>query len=103
MKPLDFLSDFRHLLVQELRRLGYVQSEQESVEQILVRYLNVISRIPEQQPWHVHKSGELSALVLSHTIASGLTSFIEAAEAGKDLRPWVSRHIEDANFRDFML
>jgi hypothetical protein len=102
MKPLDFLSDFREMLVDELRHLGYVQSENEGVEQIFVRYLNVTSRIPEQQPWHVHKSRELSNLTLRPKIASGLASFIEAAEDGKDLRPWVSDEITDADFRDLM-
>lgn len=103
---MNFSTDLEHLVQKELSALGYAGKPKDDLDTLLLRYHNVVARIPRRVSWDVKVSDEVSAKLSKKLLKAGedqgLRQFIQDAKAGKDLRPYLSDNIEHPEFRDLM-
>lgn len=106
---MDFLADLEQLVGQELSALGFASKPGDDLDAVLVRYHNVKSRIPRHASWTVLRSTEVSRKLSGHApvtvpqnIRAGLRRFIEKAEKGDDLKPYLSTRIANPDYQDLM-
>ncbi len=102
MSNVDFLADFRDDIAQQLSNLGHPITREEDLDTILIRYLNLVHRMPPTISWTVKQSKELKRERLSKEIYHGLQQFIRKAKSGKDLKPYLSLKINNPDYKDFM-
>ncbi|MGB6066385.1 MAG: hypothetical protein WBG50_16410 [Desulfomonilaceae bacterium] len=102
MANLDFLSDLRHLATLELTMFGYPPSPSDDVDTVLGNLLNLRRRLPRVIPWKMELSSEVENKTLPPAIQEGLTGFIEKARTGEDLKPYLSKGINDPSYSDLM-
>jgi len=102
MAKINFLADFKEKITQKLCSLGHPPKDEENLDTVLKRYLNLSLRIPPTIVWTVRQSKELANKILPQEITLGLQQLIEKAESGQDLKPHLSRLIEDPDYPDLM-
>jgi hypothetical protein len=99
---INFLADYKEIITQKLCSLGHPPKDEEDLDTVLKRYLNLLLRIPPTIVWTVRQSKELANKILPQEITLGLQQLIEKAESGQDLKPHLSTRIDDADYRDLM-
>lgn len=99
---INFFADFQEMISQELSTLGYPPVSGEDFDTVLIRYLNLQRRIPPVLVWTIKQSKELVAKSLSQSIRLGLQQFIEKAESGQNLKPHLSTHSDNPDYKDPM-
>ena len=105
MANIDFLADLKDVIEQELSTLGFPPDPvtTANINTLLMRYVDVMRRVPPVIQWTVKKSRELEQKNLKEVIKLGLTQFIDKAKSGKDLKPHLSKKIgEEPEFKDLM-
>lgn len=102
MATLNFLSDFQELIGYELSNLGHASQPDEDLDTVLIRYLNLLRRLPPVVPWTVKQSTDVANKSLPKEIRDGLKQFIKKAESGEDLKPYLSTQINDPDYADLM-
>lgn len=102
MATLNFLSDFQELIEYELSNLGHASQPGEELDTVLIRYLNLLRRLPPVVPWTVKQSTDVANKSLPKEIRDGLKQFINKAESGKDLKPYLSIQINNPDYADLM-
>lgn len=102
MANINFIADLQEITAQELSNLGHSTAPGEDLDTILMRYLNVIRRIPPARSWNIKQSKELINKPLSKEIRTGLQQFIKKAESGEDLKPHLSTQIDNPDYKDLM-
>jgi hypothetical protein len=102
MAKINFFADFKEKITQELCSLGHPPKDEEDLDTVLKRYLNLLLRIPPTIVWTVRQSKELANKTLPQEITLGLQQFIEKAESGQDLKPHVSTKINKPDYKDLM-
>ncbi|MEB3121134.1 MAG: hypothetical protein VKL41_07915 [Snowella sp.] len=105
MANIDFLADLKAFIEQELSTLGLLPDfvSTTDIDTLLMRYVDVMRRVPPVIQWTVKKSKELEQKNLPGVIRSGLDQFIDKAESGQDLKPHLSKKIyEKPEFKDLM-
>ncbi len=102
MAKLNFISDLRDLVVQELCSLGYPPKPNDDVDKVILRYLNLVRRLPPVVSWSVKKSKELTKKNLTINIQKGLNLFIKKSETGENLKPYLSTNIDNPDYTDLM-
>lgn len=102
---LDFVGDMQRLIGVRMASWGYGPSSTTDPRQAPYQYLNVVARIPKRVKWTVVESSVLTASRrgMDRPIRTGLNKFLRRARAGEDLRPHVSRSLDDPNFSDALL
>jgi hypothetical protein len=100
---INFLdADLKEIITQELCSLGHPPKDEEDLDTVLKRYLNLSLRIPPTIVWTVRQSKELANKILPQEITLGLQQLIEKAESGQDLKPHLSTLIDDPDYPDLM-
>lgn len=102
MIRMNFEEDLKEIMLNELHALGYVSSEEDGLHTLLVRYLNIVRRLPPVVPWTISVSTELEKRKLPPDIREGLGLFLNRAKTGENLKPYISTRILDADFPDLM-
>lgn len=102
MATLDFASDLQELIEQELSNLGHASQPGEDLDTVLIRYLNLSSRLLRVVPWTVKQSTDVANKSLPKKIRDGLEQFIKKAESGEDLKPYLSTRINAPDYADLM-
>jgi hypothetical protein len=102
MAKINFFADFKEKITQDLCSLGHPPKDEEDLDTVLKRYLNLLLRIPPTIVWTVRQSKELANKTLPQEITLGLQEFIEKAESGQDLKPHVSTKINKPDYKDLM-
>lgn len=102
---INLKEDFKNLIVDEAMKLGHQLSRHDEFRKVYYDYLNLYIRIPNVQKWNVQTSSHLASklLNLSQGIQSGLNYFIQQAQNGADLRPHISKLINQISYSDMML
>jgi hypothetical protein len=100
---INFLdADLKEIITQELCSLGHPPQDEEDLDTVLKRYLNLSLRIPPTIVWTVKQSKELAKKKLPQEITLGLQQFIEKAESGQDLKPHLSTQSDNPDYKDLM-
>ena len=99
---MNLLSDVERAIRQELSTLGYAPRPGDDLDAVLLRYINVLNRLPRVVAWDVRMSQDLASKRLPTPIQEGLEKFIEKAKAGVDLKPHVSTLITNPDYADLM-
>ena len=100
---MDLLSDLKQFIERELAVRGYTAKPSDDLDAVLLRYLNVLNRVPRHVPWDVKLSKELSAKTQDSRIQKGIKRFIQKAKAGEDLTPYLSRRFpQNPDYQDSM-
>jgi hypothetical protein len=99
---INFLADLKEIITQELCSLGHPPKDEEDLDTVLKRYLNLLLRIPPTIVWTVRQSKELANKILPQEITLGLQQLIEKAESGQDLKPHLSTLIDKPDYKDLM-
>ena len=60
MAQINFLADLKEIITQELCSLGHPPKDEENLDTVLKRYLNLLLRIPPTIVWNVKQSKELA-------------------------------------------
>ncbi|MEG4270561.1 MULTISPECIES: hypothetical protein [unclassified Microcoleus] len=102
MAQINFLADFKEIITQELCSLGHPPKYEEDLDTVLTRYLNFSLRIPPTIVWTVKQSKELANKNIPQEITLGLQEFIEKAESGQILKPYLSTQSDNPNYKDLM-
>jgi len=102
MAKINFFADFKEKITQDLCSLGHRPKDEEDLDTLLKRYLNLSLRIPRTIVWTVRQSKELANKTLPQEITLGLQQLIEKAESGQDLKPHLSTLIDDPDYPDLM-
>jgi len=102
MAKINFLADFKEKITLDLCSLGHPPKDEENLDTVLKRYLNLSLRIPPTIVWTVRQSKELANKILPQEITLGLQQLIEKAESGQDLKPHLSTLIDDPDYPDLM-
>lgn len=102
MANINFLADLQEMISQELSTLGYPPALGEDIDAILIRYINLQRRIPPALVWTIKQSKELANKPLSQSIRLGLQQFIKKAESGQNLKPHLSKHSNNPDYKDLM-
>ncbi len=103
MATIDFRADFQEIITQELCSLGHPPKDEEDLDTVLTRYLNLLLRIPPTIVWTVEQSKELANKIIPQEITLGLQQFIEKAKSGQDLKPHLSTKSDKPDYTDLML
>ena len=98
----DFLADLKSVVSQYLSTLGYPQTQEEDLDNVLIQYFNLQRRIPPVLAWTVKQSKELVAKSFPKSIGLGLQQFIQKAEFGQSLAPYLSKKIKELDYKDLM-
>jgi hypothetical protein len=100
---INFLdADLKEIITQELCSLGHPPQDEEDLDTVLKRYLNLSLRIPPTIVWTVRQSKELANKILPQEITLGLQQLIGKAESGQDLKPHLSTLIDKPDYKDLM-
>jgi hypothetical protein len=99
---INFLADLKEIITQELCSLGHPPKDEEDLDTVLTRYLNFLVRIPPTIVWTVKQSKELANKIIPQEITLGLQKFIEKAESGQILKPHLSTHSDNPDYKDLM-
>lgn len=102
MAKINFLADFKEIITQELCSLGHPPKDEQDLDTVLKRYLNLSLRIPPTIVWTVRQSKELANKILPQEITLGLQQLIEKAESGQDLKPHLSTKSDKPDYTDLM-
>jgi hypothetical protein len=105
MANIDFLADLKDVIEQELSTLGFPPDPvtTANIDTLLMRYVDVMRRVPAVIHWTVEISTELKHKNLPDAIKLGLSQFINKAKLGKDLKPHLSKAIDEKpEFKDLM-
>ena len=102
MAKINFFADFKEKITQDLCSLGHPPKDEQDLDTVLKRYLNLSLRIPPTIVWTVRQSKELANKILPQEITLGLQEFIEKAESGQDLKPHLSTKINKPDYPDLM-
>jgi len=102
MASINFMADLQEIIIRRLSNLGHPPTPEEDLDTLLIRYLNLIRRMPPVISWNIKKSKELISKSLSEEIHNGLQQFIEKAESGQDLKPHISTRINNPDYKDLM-
>ena len=102
MAQINFLADFKEIITQELCSLGHPPKDEENLDTVLTRYLNLLLRIPPTIVWTVEQSKELANKIIPQEITLGLQQFIEKAKSGQDLKPHLSITLNKPGYKDLM-
>jgi len=103
MASINFMADLQEIIIRRLSNLGHLPTPGEDLDTLLIRYLNLIRRMPPVISWNIKKSKELISKSLSEEIRNGLQQFIIKAESGQDLKPHISTKInDDPDYNDLM-
>ena len=102
MAKINFLADLKEIITQELCSLGHPPKDEEDLDTVLTRYLNLLLRRPPTIVWTVNQSQELANKILPEEITLGLQQFIEKAESGQDLTPHLSTQSDNPDYQDLM-
>lgn len=102
MAKINFLADYKEIITQKLCSLGHPPKDEQDLDTVLKRYLNLSLRIPRTIVWTVRQSKELANKILPQEITLGLQQLIEKAESGQDLKPHLSKLIDDPDYQDLM-
>jgi hypothetical protein len=92
---INFLADYKEIITQKLCSLGHPPKDEEDLDTVLTRYLNLLLRIPPTIVWTVRQSKELANKILPQEITLGLQEFIEKAESGQILKPHLSKQSDN--------
>jgi hypothetical protein len=99
---INFRADLKEIITQELCSLGHPPKDEEDLDTVLKRYLNLSLRIPPTIEWTVRQSKELANKILPQEITLGLQPLIDKAESGQDLKPHLSTQIDNPDYPDLM-
>jgi hypothetical protein len=108
---MDLLLDLKQMIKKELHALGYTANEDDELDAVLLRYVNVSNRVPRRISWDIRLSKEIiaklsrkvSAKTPDGRIQKGIKQFIKEAKAGEDLKPRMSRQFfQNPDFQDCM-
>jgi len=104
MAKIDLLSDLKIMVEQELSNLGYSNSITADLDTVLLNYFNVINRLPAIIKWKIKQSKEVKQKIktLTPDIKQGVENFIRKAKFGQDLRPHLSKRINQSDTKDLM-
>ena len=103
MAQINFLdADLKEIITQELCSLGHPPQDEEDLDTVLTRYLNLLLRRPPTIVWTVNQSQELANKIIPQEITLGLQQFIEKAESGQDLTPHLSTQSDNPDYQDLM-
>src|SRR4028118_685023 len=102
MAKINFFADFKEKITPDICSLGHPPKDEEDLDTVLKRYLNLLLRIPPTIVWTVRQSKELANKILPQEITLGLQQLIEKAESGQDLKPHLSTLIDDPDYPDLM-
>lgn len=102
MATIDFIADYQEIITQELCSLGHPPQDEEDLDTVLTRYLNLLLRRPPTIVWTVNQSQELENKIIPQEITLGLQQFIEKAESGQDLTPHLSTQSDNPDYQDLM-
>jgi hypothetical protein len=105
MANINFLADLQEVIEQELSTLGFPPDPvtTANIDTLLMRYVDVMRRVPAVIHWTVEISTELKHKNLPDAIKLGLSQFINKAKLGKDLKPHLSKTIDERpEFKDLM-
>ena len=85
MANIDFLADLKDVIEQELSTLGFPPDPvtTANIDTLLMRYVDVMRRVPAVIHWTVEISTELKHKNLPDAIKLGLSQFINKAKLGK--------------------
>jgi hypothetical protein len=100
---INFLdADLKEIITQELCSLGHPPQDEEDLDTVLTRYLNLLLRRPPTIVWTVNQSQELTNKIIPQEITLGLQQLIGKAESGQDLKPHLSTLIDKPDYKDLM-
>jgi hypothetical protein len=99
---INFLADYKEIITQKLCSLGHPPKDEQDLDTVLRRYLNLSLRIPRTIVWTVRQSKELANKILPQEITLSLQQLIEKAESGQDLKPHLSTQSDNPDYRDLM-
>jgi hypothetical protein len=102
MAKINFFADFKEKITQDIGSLGHPPKDEEDLDTVLKRYLNLLLRIPPTIVWTVRQSKELANKILPQQITLGLQQLIEKAESGQDLKPHLSTQSDNPDYKDLM-
>ncbi len=102
MAKINFFADFKEKITQDLCSLGHPPKDEQDLDTVLKRYLNLSLRIPRTIVWTVRQSKELANKILPQEITLGLQQLIDKAESGQDLKPHLSTLIDKPDYKDLM-
>jgi len=102
MAKINFFADFKEKITQDIGSLGHPPKDEEDLDTVLKRYLNLLLRIPPTIVWTVRQSKELANKILPQKITLGLQQLIEKAESGQDLKPHLSTQSDNPDYKDLM-
>lgn len=106
MIKLDFYRDWINHLIDELQTAGYAVNSSEDPLRIAIKYFNVRKRDISDVPRKVYFSKELTDFLNGAQGAQwkvAVQEIKEAAEAGRDLTPFLSKRLLDADYNDHLL
>jgi len=102
MAKINFFADFKEKITQDIGSLGHPPKDEQDLDTVLKRYLNLSLRIPPTIVWTVRQSKELANKILPQEITLGLQQLIEKAESGQDLKPHLSTQSDNPDYKDLM-
>ena len=97
---IDFKKDCAEILRERLKAAGYVVDSDVVLEQVLIKYFNVLKRRIASQPRTVITSKEFAC---PEEFKAGLSLIVKKAANGEDLTPHQSRLLMDSNYIDLLL
>lgn len=97
---MNFEDDLRLQFASWMAENGYRSDG--DLRALAIRHQNIVRRTPPTAEWELRVSKELSARNLLQETKHGLAYFMQQAERGADLRPFLSANIDDADYKDLM-
>ncbi len=68
MAIINFIADYKEIITQKLSSLGHPPKDEEDLDTVLTRYLNLLLRIPPTIVWTVEQSKELANKIIPQEI-----------------------------------
>lgn len=96
---MNFVLDWQNSIIEEMKEEGLEFSESEPKDSLIIWYLNYLRRKVSKQPRKVYKSQEFSC---PEELEKGLSNLIGALENGDDITPYLSKKIDELNYKDGM-
>ncbi len=100
---MHLFADLASIAKSRLAELGYGPGRNDSDENLVLRFHNVMRRLPPKIKWDVRISDEASNARLPPKEKAGFEDLISRARGGSSLRPRMHEHISRADFRDLLL
>lgn len=102
MTNINFLNDLQEDITQELAWCGYNLPLEDNIDTVVRKYFNFLQKIPPVCLWTVKQSKELTSKSLSPQLRLGLHQFINKAKSGQSLKPYLSKHSDNPEYKDLM-